>query len=121
MSKKTIAEQLSDYMTNCGQDEGEWAIDAMAEELDRMGVEDIDAMDGDDFTDFLQEWDGKVVDFRGEPVDFDAAMRLADQEICEELNDREWSSDQEYFEAYAEAHASKYDGEEFAPYYGHAW
>lgn len=121
MGKRDIAEQLRDYMTNCGQDAGKWAIDAMAEEIDRSGVASIDDMDPDDFSDVLREWDGKVADYRGVPVDFEAAMHVADPELCEELNDREWGSDQEYFEAYAEAHAARHGGEEFAPYYGLAW
>lgn len=64
---------------------------------------------------------GKVKDYYGNEVDFDAAMAIADRDICEELNDREWRGEQAYFEDYAEMHAERYDGEEFAPYWNHAW
>lgn len=121
MSKANIANELHDYIINSGQDAGEWSIDAMAEELDANGVVSIDDMDADDFIDFIQGWDGKVVDFYGNAVDFEAAMQTADSELCEELNDEGVESNQEYFERYADMHADKYDGEEFAPYYHHAW
>ena len=49
-------------------------------------------------------------------------MAVADSELCEQLNDEHLDSAQEYFfDRYAELHAEKYDGEEFAPYYGLAW
>lgn len=121
MTKQTIYDELGDYMANCGQDAGEWALADMAAELDADGISTIDDMDPDDFTDFLAKWDGKVTDIYGRPIDFEAAMHLADAEICEALNGRQWSSNQAYIEAYAEEHAKKYGGEEFAPYYGHAW
>ena len=121
MSKTTIANEITDYIINSGQDTGDWPIDAMAEELDDKGVESIEDMDIDDLTELLQDWDGKVVDNYGNQVDFEAAMQIADQELCEELNDEGIESNQEYFERYADMHADKYDGEEFAPYYHHAW
>lgn len=63
-----------------------------------------------------------VYNYYGKPVDFDAAMWLADKDLCEELNnDPTIENDQQYFERYADMHAAKFDGEEFAPYYGLAW
>lgn len=45
-----------------------------------------------------------------------------DDEIREELHEKMAPcSNQEFLEAYAKAHAEKFDGEEFAPYYGEAW
>lgn len=64
---------------------------------------------------------GKVKDYYGNKVDFEAAMHLADRDICEDMNDRDWESDQQYFEEYARLHAEKYDGDEFAPYWHLAW
>ena len=121
MSKSTVAAEIKSYLENGNQDTWYWSIDAMAEELDSKGIGNIEDMDNDDFTDFLQDWDGKVTDYRCEPVDFEAAMAVADSELCEQLNDEHLDSAQEYFDRYAELHAEKYDGEEFAPYYGLAW
>lgn len=46
-------------------------------------------------------------DINGKVIDFEAAMALADPDICEEINNG--------------LHAEKYDDEEFAPYFGLAW
>lgn len=63
----------------------------------------------------------KVLDINGNEIDFDAAVRIMDDEIREELSSEGFDSDQEFIEAYAKRHAEKFDGEEFAPYYGLAW
>ncbi len=43
-----------------------------------------------------------------------SAANLMDDEIREKLHaDRDWTSEQEFFDAYVEAHAQKY-GEDFA-------
>lgn len=65
-----------------------------------------------------------VNDFNGKVIDFEAAMQLADQEICESMQaeyGETWSNDQQFIERYAELHAEKFNGEEFAPFYGGAW
>lgn len=62
-----------------------------------------------------------VNNYYGDEVDFDAAMTIADKEICEELHDKMAPcEDQEFFDAYAKAHEDKF-GEDFAPYVGAAW
>lgn len=52
----------------------------------------------------------------GVEIDFEAAMNLADEEICDDLNrDADvCESEQSFFEAYCKAHREKY-GEEFEP------
>lgn len=120
MSKQAIYDELSDYMTNCGQDAGEWALADMAAELDADGISDIDDMDPDDFTDFLAKWNGKVTDVYGTPVDYAAAVAAMDDSLREELHAEGVETRQGFLELYAEAHAERF-GEEFAPYYGHAW
>lgn len=63
-----------------------------------------------------------VKDYYGNNVNFDAAVEYMDDEIREQLhNQLTPCTDQEFFDAYAKAHAKKFDGEEFAPYYNHAW
>ena len=121
MSKQSVTEEITQYIESSGFNAGDWSVDEMAEELHGMGIESIEDMDSDDFTDFLEDWDGKVTDYRGCKVSFEAAMNLADRDLLDELNDETWSSNQEYFDAYAVAHAKKYDGEKFAPYYGLDW
>lgn len=62
-----------------------------------------------------------VKNYWGKEVDYEQAMHLADQELCEELNAKMAPcTDQCFFDAYAEAHYNKY-GEDFAPYVGGAW
>ena len=61
-----------------------------------------------------------VKNYDGKDIDFEAAMNLMDRDICNIIED-EGLEPQQYIERYAEEHAKKYDGEEFAPYYGLAW
>ena len=47
---------------------------------------------------------------------------LMDDDLSEEpLMKMAPCSPQEFFDAYAKAHAEKFDGDEFAPYYGGEW
>lgn len=56
----------------------------------------------------------KQVTLNGKTIDFDAAVNLMDDEIREELHNKMAPcTDQEFLDAYVEAHAAKYDGEEF--------
>lgn len=64
---------------------------------------------------------GMVRDYDGKQVSFEAVVPYMDREIAEELHAEGVEDRQEFFERYAEAHAEKFDGEEFAPYYGGAW
>lgn len=55
----------------------------------------------------------KVV-LNGCEVDFDACVNLMDDEIREALhNEMAPCTEQEFLDAYIEAHAAKYNGEEF--------
>lgn len=119
MSVKSIERELEDYLTNCGEDAGEWCVWDMAQEL-AIGHDSIDEIDPDEFTEFLEGWQGKVLDEYGHAVDFEAAMRLADSELCEKVIDEGVDSNQMFFERYAALHLEKY-GEEFAPYAHMAW
>lgn len=63
-----------------------------------------------------------VKDYYGNNVNFDAAVEYMDDEIREQLhNQLTPCTEQEFFDAYAKAHAKKFNDEEFAPYYNHAW
>ena len=63
-----------------------------------------------------------VKDCYGNEVNFEAAAELMDDELREELHQElAPCTAQEFFDAYAKAHAEKFDGEEFAPYYNLAW
>ena len=63
-----------------------------------------------------------VKDYYGNEVNYDAAVELMDDDIREQLHDQMAPcTEQEFFDAYAKAHAEKFDGEEFAPYYNLAW
>jgi hypothetical protein len=54
-----------------------------------------------------------VTNINGKVLDFDAAVNLMDDDIREQLvNRQDWQSDQEFFTAYEQAHAAKY-GEEW--------
>jgi len=64
---------------------------------------------------------GKVQDINGNEVDYDSAVATMDKDIAEELHTIGYETDQEFFDAYAAAHAKKYDGEEWAPYYNLSW
>lgn len=56
----------------------------------------------------------KRVNLNGKTIDFDAAVNLMDDEIREGLHNKMAPcTDQEFIDAYAKAHADKYDGEEF--------
>lgn len=56
----------------------------------------------------------KVVDWNGREIDFDVAVALMDDDICEELLHEELSpcTAQRFFNAYLEQHYADY-GEEF--------
>lgn len=55
----------------------------------------------------------KIVNKYGVQVDYEAAVNMMDDEIREDLHLKfEGKSDQEFFDAYAEAHEEKF-GEEF--------
>lgn len=70
MSKQNIKSELADYLNaSTATDAGEWSIDAMAEELDNMGYNSIDDMDEHEFTCFLMDWDGMVVNNYGDMVE----------------------------------------------------
>ena len=56
----------------------------------------------------------KQVTLNGKTIDFDAAVNLMDDEIREDLHNKMAPcTDQEFMDAYVQAHAAKYDGEEF--------
>lgn len=56
----------------------------------------------------------KRVNLNGKTIDFDAAVNLMDDDIREDLHNKMAPcTDQEFLDAYAKAHADKYDGEEF--------
>ena len=56
----------------------------------------------------------KQVTLNGKTIDFDAAVNLKDDEIREDLHNKMAPcTDQEFMDAYVEAHAAKYDGEQF--------
>lgn len=56
----------------------------------------------------------KRVNLNGKTIDFDSAVNLMDDEIREDLHNKMAPcTDQEFLDAYAKAHADKYDGEEF--------
>lgn len=64
-----------------------------------------------------------VKDEKGAEIRFDAAMNLADNEICEKMNNdfpAGWEDKQAYIEEYARRHEEQF-GEEFAPFVGGAW
>ena len=64
----------------------------------------------------------KANDINGTEISFEAAVNLMDREIMEEMDGMFYvGQEQEYIEEYAKRHAAKFDGEEFAPYYGLAW
>ena len=63
-----------------------------------------------------------VKGYYGNEVNYDAAVELMDDDIREQLHDQMAPcTEQEFFDAYAKAHAEKFDGEELAPYYNLAW
>ena len=83
----------------------------------------------DDISVYLYQQEGntekgtamEVKDYYGNDVNFEAAANLMDDELREELHmELAPCSEQEFFDAYAEAHMKKFN-EEFAPYYNLAW
>ena len=61
-------------------------------------------------------------DYKGQTCDYEAAVMLMNDELREQLhNELAPCHNQAFIEAYAEAHAEKFDGEDWAPYYGGAW
>ena len=56
----------------------------------------------------------KQVTLHGKTIDFDAAVTLMDDKIREDLHNKMAPcTDQEFLIAYVQAHAAKYDGDEF--------
>lgn len=63
-----------------------------------------------------------VKDCYGNEVNFEAATELMDDELREWLHEElAPCTEQEFFDAYAKAHAIAFGGEEFAPYYNLPW
>lgn len=63
-----------------------------------------------------------VTDCNGKKIDYEAACHYMDDEIRERLHDEMAPCDpQEFVEAYVAEHEKKFDGEEWAPYYGGQW
>lgn len=115
MSKQNIKSELADYLNaSTATDSGEWSLDAMAEELYNMGYNSIDDMDEHEFTCFLMDWDGMVVNDYGRMVNFEQAMNVADRDVCEALIDEGAESNQDFFDRYVVEHEKKY-GAKFAP------
>lgn len=55
----------------------------------------------------------KVININGTEIDYDAAVALMDDELCEELNgELAPCTEQEFFSSYEAAHAAKF-GEEW--------
>lgn len=55
----------------------------------------------------------KITDAKGHEIDSDIAAHLMDDDLREELHDREdWASEQAFFDAYVKAHEEKF-GEPF--------
>ena len=89
--------------------------------VDEIDIAALDeACDGKLFYEY-SVGDYVVYDELGSLIDYESAMNLADQELCDELNDKlAPCTNQEFFDAYAEAHLEKY-GEDFVPYVGGEW
>lgn len=64
--------------------------------------------------------EGKVLDVHDDEVDFEAAVNAMDDGLREEIHMRGYECDQNFFDAYAEAHQHRFN-EEWAPYWGKAW
>ena len=61
-------------------------------------------------------------DIDGNAICYSAAVNLMDDDIREHLHATIAPCDnQTFIEAYAAAHAEKFGGDKFAPYYGLAW
>lgn len=68
----------------------------------------------------LRNMSASIVNSLGQEMDFEAAMSIADPELCEEVHAMNLDTDQEYWDTYCKLHGEKY-GEEFAPDCGAAW
>lgn len=65
----------------------------------------------------------RVVDAKGNEIDFEAAVNLMDDEIREDMHDNYepgFDNPQAFLEEYARRHQEKY-GESFAPWVGGQW
>ena len=62
-----------------------------------------------------------VKGYDGREIEFEAVVPYMDAEIAERLHGEGIEDEQEFIERYAELHAEKFGGEDFAPYYGGAW
>lgn len=54
MSKQTIEQQVTDYLTE-GFNAEDWNVDGIVDEIHGRGFESIDDMDADEFTKILEE------------------------------------------------------------------
>lgn len=118
------------------RDNGTYAImtdDDMTEIRAAKGLRNVLCCDPEALieTEELVEYDGdpngivwdeqSVYDENGNPVNFDAAVQLMDDEIREELhNEIAPCTNQKFLSEYAKLHEQKY-GEGFAPYVGGNW
>ena len=108
--------EIEDYLINSGESVDEWSVERMAEIVaaDYPEAASIDDIDPDDFTDLMEEWGGKVANEVGEPIDFEAACALMDDDIREAVCD-EGLDNQSFIDRYNELHREKY-GDDFEPY-----
>ena len=108
--------EIEDYLINSGESVDEWSVERMAEIVaaDYPEAASIDDIDSDDFTGLMEEWGGKVANEVGEPIDFEAACSLMDDELRETVCD-EGLGNQGFIDRYNELHRERY-GDDFEPY-----
>ena len=61
-----------------------------------------------------------IINSLGKEIDFEAAMNIANPELCEEVCSMNLDSDQEFWDTYCALCVERF-GEEFAPDCGAAW
>ncbi|MDN0055553.1 hypothetical protein [Collinsella ihumii] len=98
---------------DCGGDIDLWAVDRMAEDLDRrLEGADPGELSAAEAADFFNRWNGRVVNKRGGLVDYARFLTYADPGIMAVIAAGGLTDTQETFECYSALHRGKF-GVEF--------
>ncbi|OUO62070.1 hypothetical protein B5F74_02335 [Collinsella sp. An271] len=105
MGVKECRAYIENYLAEYGQPPGSWPVAIMAEDLERrLGDVGPGGMRPTEAADFFNRWNGKVMNGRGELVDYTRFLTYADSGIMAAIADGGLTGNQEVFECYSSLH-----------------
>lgn len=129
-TESKFQQQIIAYLENLDGVEDKWPyynIERISDDLEYMGYHDIDEAPSDVFISTLQRYNGEVINYKRNSINYWYAEEIMDSEILDEMDSCNYlipyidSGDWQFlFEDYAERHERKF-GTPFAPWAGLNW